>query len=115
MMLAAIRRYASSCGLLLIPASIWNILLTEHLPPAFSPVELWRDIPAGLVMAENGLRVVVFALPFFMPLDLSTRASRLGLLVFLVGTSVYFGSWLALICKPASSWSTSALGFVAPA
>ncbi len=50
-----------------------------------------------------------------MPLELSTAAQRRGLLLFALGTLVYFGSWLAVMASPASSWSTSALGFIAPA
>lgn len=111
----AIQRYALSCGLLLVPAILWNIALTERLPPAFSLAEFWRDIPAPLAFAENSLRVAVFALPFFMPLNLSAPTSKHALLVYAAGTLVYFASWLALILFPTSSWSTSALGFTAPA
>jgi len=113
--LTTIRHYALSCGWLLVPASIWNIALTAKLPPAFSLSEFWRDIPAPLAFAENGLRLAVFALPFFMPLNLSAPGSKRALLVYAVGTLTYFASWLALILFPASSWSTSALGFLAPA
>lgn len=108
-------RYPSSCGLLLLPVILWNIALVGQLPPAFSPAEFWRDVPQGLAFAENSLRVVVFAAPFFMPLNISTPASRRGLLIFALGVAIYFASWLALILFPASSWSTSAIGFVAPA
>jgi hypothetical protein len=112
---ATIQRYLSSCGWLLVPAMVWNVALTEHLPPAFSHTEFWRGIPAPLAVAENGLRVVVFALPFFMPLDLAAPTARRALLVYTAGMLVYFASWLALILSPASAWSTSALGFTAPA
>ena len=115
MKLAAVQRYALSCGLLLVPAALWNIALTARLPPAFSPAEFWREIPASLAFAENGLRVAVFALPFFMPLDITAPDSRRALLVYCGGTLAYFASWLALIFFPASGWSTSALGFAAPA
>lgn len=115
MKFAAIRRYALSCGLLLVPAILWNIALTKQLPPAFSLAEFWREIPAPLAFAENSLRVAVFALPFFMPLSLSAPTSKRALLIYATGTLVYFASWLALILSPASSWSTSALGFTAPA
>lgn len=50
-----------------------------------------------------------------MPLNLAAPASKPALLVYGVGTLVYFASWLALILFPASSWSASALGFTAPA
>jgi hypothetical protein len=115
MKFAAIQRYALSCGLLLVPAILWNIALTEQLPSAFSLGRSWREIPAPLAFAENSLRLAVFALPFLMPLNLSAPASRRVLLVYAVGTLVYFASWLALILFPASAWSMSALGFTAPA
>ncbi len=115
MNLTAIQRYALSCGLLLVPAILWNIALTEHLPTAFSRAEFWRDIPTSLAFAENSLRVAVFALPFFMPLDIWAPTSKRALLIYVSGTLVYFASWLALIVSPASRWSTSALGFTAPA
>lgn len=115
MKLATIQHYAVSCGLLLVPAILWNVALTKQLPPAFSLAEFWREIPVPLAFAENSLRVAVFALPFFMPLRLAAPNSRRALLLYAIGTLVYFASWLALILSPASSWSTSALGFVAPA
>ena len=115
MKFAAIQRYAMSCGLLLVPAVLWNIALTERLPPAFTLAEFWRDIPAPLAFAENSLRVAVFALPFFMPLDISAPTSKRALLIYAAGTLVYFASWLVLILSPTSSWSTGALGFTAPA
>lgn len=115
MRLAEVRRYALSCGLLLVPAALWNIVLTAQLPPAFSRAEFWREVPPSLAVAENSLRVAVFALPFFMPLELAAPASGRALRVYGVGTLVYFASWLALIWFPSSSWSTSAWGFAAPA
>ena len=112
---AAIQRYVLSCGLLLVPASIWNIALTERLPSPFAPAEFWRDIPAPLAWAENSLRVAVFVLPFLMPLNLAAPGRMRALLIFVVGSLVYFASWLMLSLFPASAWSTSALGFAAPA
>ena len=73
---AAIQRYVLSCGLLLVPASIWNIALTERLPSPFAPAEFWRDIPAPLAWAENSLRVAVFVLPFVMPLKRRFRSHQ---------------------------------------
>lgn len=112
---SAIRHYTLSCGLLLIPASIWNIALMGYLPPSFAPAEFWRDIPAGLAVAENGLRFVVFGLPFLMPLELGMPGRNREWLLFGFGTLLYFASWLVLILFPSSAWSSSALGFVAPA
>lgn len=112
---AAIRHYGLSCGLLLIPASVWNIALAGYLPPSFAPAEFWRDIPATLALTENSLRLAVFVVPFLMPLDLEARRHRPALFVFVTGTVLYFASWLALILFPSSAWSVTALGFTAPA
>lgn len=110
-----ILRYLYSCGLLLLPAMLWNVAFIDRLPPAIAGAEFWRDIPVPLALAENSLRLIVFALPFAMPLELSTPLHRRGLLVFVLGTLVYFVSWLVLMASPDSPWSRSAVGFLAPA
>ncbi len=112
---AVVRHFALSCGLLLIPLSVWNIALTGSLPPSFAPAEFWRDIPVPLAFTENSLRLAVFILPFLMPLDLAAPGRIRALFVFAAGTLLYFASWLALILFPSSAWSSTALGFAAPA
>lgn len=108
-------RFAFSCGLLLLPALAWNAALTGLLPPAIASPEFWDDIPPALARAETSLRFLVFALPFFMPLSVSSTLQRKGLVLFVVGTLVYFASWLALIAAPDSRWAGSPIGFLAPA
>jgi hypothetical protein len=110
-----IRRYLLTCGWLLAPIIVWNLVLTVHLPPPISNSESWGAIPQPLALAENTLRIFVFAIPFFMPLQVSTRRQKAGVALFIVGTLVYFASWLALIAAPQSGWSSSAIGFLAPA
>jgi hypothetical protein len=108
-------RYLKNVGWLLVPVFVWNAALSSRLPPAFSPAVFWRDIPAFLSATENWLRVVLFALPFFAPFELSARPQRVGLALDGVGMAVYFASWFPLIAAPDSSWSHSAVGFLAPA
>lgn len=112
---ATTRYYGLSCGLLLIPASVWNIALARYLPGSFAPAEFWRDIPEPLALTENGLRLAVFAFPFLMPLDVEARGRIGAWCVFVAGTFLYFASWLVLMLFPSSPWSMSALGFTAPA
>ncbi len=59
--------------------------------------------------------MLVFTLPFTMPLELSSPIQRHGLTIFAFGTLAYFCSWLALIHWPTSAWSSSTVGFTAPA
>lgn len=50
-----------------------------------------------------------------MPLRVSTSLQKKGLVLYVIGTVVYFASWLLLILAPESAWSRSAIGFAAPA
>lgn len=108
-------KYALSCGLLLLPILLWNLLLAARLPPAFRPSTFTQGVPAHLLALEQALRTLVVLLPFAMPLEVDGLARRTGLLVFALGTLVYMASWLPLVLAPESRWSTSRIGFLAPA
>ena len=108
-------RYVVSCGVLTVPIVVWNLALTRFLPPALASHEFSRDIPPLVTYGENTLRIAVMVVPFLMPLEVATVGQRRGVRLFVVGTIVYFLSWLPLMIVPQSPWSTSWLGFVAPA
>ena len=108
-------RYVWSCGVLTVPILVWNVVCTRFLPPALASTEFSRDIPHFVAYGENMLRIVVMVLPFLMPLEVATGGQRRGLLLFAVGTLLYFLAWVPLMLLPQSRWSTSWLGFVAPA
>jgi hypothetical protein len=107
--------YLKSVGWLLVPVLVWNAVLAERLPRAFSPEVFEAGISSLLSTAENSLRIVLFALPFIAPLELVTKRQRRGMGVFVAGLAIYFTSWLPLINLPNSAWSVSAIGFLAPA
>jgi hypothetical protein len=111
----SLRRYALSCGLLLLPIFIWNAMFTRFLPSALAMAEFWRDIPPPLGYLENSLRLLVSVLPFLMPLELASVLQRRGLVVYVVGTALYFSAWAALMIAPRSPWATGPAGFLAPA
>ena len=115
MSIQLVRKYLVTCGLLLLPVFIWNAALMSLLPPVYLPDEFWRDIPDVIGTAENLMRLLVFTLPFLMPLSIASTRQRIGLGIFIAGNLVYFASWLALIVAPGSMWSHSAFGFLAPA
>jgi hypothetical protein len=108
-------KYLISCGLLLLPAALWNIALFDQLPPAFAASIFERDIPLPLAIIEKTVRVIIFTLPFAMPLEFDTPVQRRGIFIFIIGTLIYFASWLTLIFWPTSAWAMSRLGFMAPA
>jgi hypothetical protein len=99
---------------LTVPILVWNVVCTRFLPPALASSEFSRAIPPLVTYGENTLRIVVMTLPFLMPLD-ATAGQRRGLRLFAVGTLLYVLAWVPLMIEPQSAWSTSWLGFVAPA
>ena len=108
-------RYVWSCGVLTIPILVWNVVFFRFLPPPLATNEFWRDILRFVSRGENSLRLAVLLLPFLMPLEVATVAQQRGVLLFVVGTVCYFLAWVALMIAPRSRWSTSPLGFLAPA
>lgn len=115
MNLATIKKYLFNCFLLTLPILVWNIVLTNKLPKDFQPDIFWKEISAFLTYGENISRIAVFMLTLLIPLSVSTITQKRGLFLYVVGTILYFSSWIALIYFPDTSWSHSALGFMAPA
>ena len=58
--------------------------------------------------------MLVFAFPLLLPLQVQDAWSRAGLGVYIVGTLVYFASWLPFLLSPGSAWSNSPYGLLAP-
>ncbi len=108
-------KYFISCFLLVIPILAWNVFLTDKLPAAYHEEVFWKDIPPFLRYGENSMRLVVFAFTLLMPLSISTKKQKGGLILYLTGITIYFFSWVLLIHFPASEWSNSLAGFAAPA
>lgn len=99
----------------IIPILVWNALLVSKLPSVFDPKSFNSGIPAVILVGENLFRAIVFLLPLFFKLNISTSNGKIGLLVFIGGTLLYFVSWLIQIIVPNSALATSLLGFLAPA
>jgi len=101
-----------NCIFLLVPLLIWNIILGPKI--AQEAVISDAHSPKWLLLMEGVTRMAVFILPLFIPLQLSERLGKIGFGVYLVGTMIYFASWIPLLLSPKSSWSTSAAGLLAP-
>ncbi len=110
-----IKKYIKNNFLLLIPIFLWNIFLMDYLPEAYGSDIFWKDIPKFVGIGENILRIIVFVLPAIMVFSLKSRMQRIGFSIYLIGTIIYFLSWLMVIILPESNWSQSLLGFMAPA
>src|SRR3974390_998075 len=107
--------YLRNCFWMLAPILAFNLAFTRSLPPAYQMVNFWKQIPLAIALPENILRAAVMMLPLFMHFSVSTSRQKLGFTIYLTGLLVYFASWAVLIIFPRSTWSTSAIGFMAPA
>jgi hypothetical protein len=92
---------------------VWNLVFTPKLTQEGFKSD--ANVPSWILILETILRVIVFALPLLLPLQLKDQWSKMGLTVYIVGTLIYFGSWLPLVYRPNTQWSTTALGLLAPA
>ena len=110
-----LRKILSNGYAAILPILIWNILLTEKLPAAYDSILFNSNIPFSIVVGENIFRSIIFFLPLFFRLNITSSLNKKGLIIFLFGVAVYFSSWLVLIYAPNTDWSNSILGFTAPA
>jgi len=110
-----VKKYILNCFLLLVPIFLWNVFLVDYLPSSYSPEVFDSNIPTLISYGENALRFIVFVLPAIMILSMKTRIEKIGLSFYLLGTLIYFSSWVAVIHYPNSYWSLSGFGFTAPA
>ena len=110
-----IQKYIFNCFLLTIPILLWDYLFTDRLPKAFQPDYFWKDIPSFIIQIENISRLIMFVLISFMSIKIVTPIQKKGLVLYAIGTLLYFASWLILMYFPNSAWSKSELGLLAPA
>ena len=100
---------------LTIPILLWNAAFASRLPVQYLPEIFSRDIPGVVLYGETILRMVVFVMPAFFSIGIATKAQKQGLAWYLAGTAIYFLAWLPLLFAPGSAWSSSMIGFLAPA
>ena len=115
MKLKSIQKYVFTCFLLTIPILLWDYLFTDRLPKAPQPEYFWKDIPSFIVHIENISRLIMFVFISFMPIEIVTPIQKKGLVLYVIGTLLYFASWLILMYFPNSVWSKSVFGLLAPA
>ena len=97
---------------LILPLLAWNLVLGPHITQ--EAITSDAHSPKWLLIAENIVRILVFALPLLLPLQLKDGWNKTGLVIYIPGTLIYFASWLPLMLAPASAWSNSPAGLLAP-
>jgi hypothetical protein len=108
--------FLRNCFWFVVPVLVFNLVFTSDLPRAYQMDVFWKEIPRGIGVCENVLRAVVLFLPALMPIARTgARLRTAGFALYGVGLVLYFSSWIALMVHPQGGWSTSAIGFTAPA
>ena len=110
-----LRKILSNGYIAIFPILIWNILLTSKLPPAYNLPLFNSNIPLTIIIGENLFRSIIFLMPLFFRLNITSSLEKKGLIIFCFGVALYFSSWLMLVFAPNASWSNSVMGFAAPA
>src|SRR5512145_1943354 len=96
------QKYLANCFWLLLPLLAWNIILGPRLTQ--EAITSDAHSPAWLLAAENIIRIVVFAFPLLLPLQLKSIWGKAGMLTYLAGTLLYFATWIPLLVAPQSAW-----------
>jgi len=109
------QKYFFNCFLLTIPILLWDYVFTDSLPKAFQAENFSKGIPAFMINIENGSRLLMFIFISLMPIEILKPIQKKGLVLYVIGTLLYFASWLMLMYFPNSTWSESALGLLSPA
>ncbi|WKZ35124.1 MAG: hypothetical protein QY332_16035 [Anaerolineales bacterium] len=97
---------------LMLPLLAWNIVLAPKI--TLEQVVSDANSPAWLLTAESITRIIVFVFPILLALQFRDVLGKAGLVIYVFGTLIYFASWIPLIWMPASDWSASPLGLLAP-
>jgi hypothetical protein len=101
-----------NCFWLILPLLLWNLALGSRITqPAITSD---AHSPKWLLIAENISRILVFALPLIIPIQVRDAWQKTGMIVYILGTLVYYATWLPLLLAPNSAWSTSPAGLLAP-
>ncbi|MDR6733385.1 uncharacterized membrane protein (DUF485 family) [Sphingobacterium sp. 2149] len=107
--------YNVNCFLLFLPILIWNVCLGGQLPQNYQPEVFSKATPSFLIYGENISKFILFAISFLMPLRIRSKKQKIGFYIYIFGLLLYFLSWILLISFPDDWWSTSFIGFSAPA
>jgi phosphotransferase system glucose/maltose/N-acetylglucosamine-specific IIC component len=100
---------------LTFPPLLFSVSLMTLIPNALTPDQFNEGIPDVLLNIESIGRVLVFAMPAFFSIGISTTTQKRGLALYLAGVTLYYLSYGTQNFFPNSDWSTSTLGFAASA
>lgn len=100
---------------LTFPPLLFSLSLMTFLPNTLTPAQFNKGVPEVLLNIESIGRILVFAIPAFFSIGISTKTQKRGLALYLAGVTLYYLSYGTQHFFPNSDWSTSMIGFAASA
>lgn len=100
---------------LTLPPLLFSLSLMSMVPTALTPAQFNQGVPDVVVNGEIIGRILVFAMPAFFSIGLTTKTQKRGLALYLAGVTLYCLSYGTQNFFPDSAWSTSMIGFAASA
>jgi hypothetical protein len=82
---------------LIVPLLVWNAVMWPRLPAGAGG---GQAVPLLLDVAEQGLRLIVVAMPLWLRLEYSGRRGVVGLLLYGIGLVVYALTWIPWFLDP---------------
>lgn len=101
--------------ILIIPVLLVTFGLWKYLPAPYSQENFSRSAPHTLELFEDILRILIFVIPVFLLYEIRKETQNWGWYLYAIGLALYACSYLAQILFSSSAWSTSLIGFTAPA
>jgi hypothetical protein len=98
---------------LTFPPLLFSLSLMSVLPNALTADQFNQGIPAVLLNLESIGRILVFVMPAFFSIGISTKTQKRGLALYVTGVILYYLSYGTQNFFPTSNWSSSTIGFAA--
>lgn len=102
----------TNCFWLILPLLAWNLLFGAKITQ--DQITSDAHSPAWLLGLENVFRLATFILPLCLSMKWDGRQGKIGMTIYMIGTLIYFASWLPLMYAPQGAWSQSIMGLFAP-
>lgn len=97
----------------LIPPLAWNIIWGPNNPAQLGFFD--GNAPHGLLIVENIFRLSSMMYLLFLPIRPHHKKFRIGLIVYLIGSVLYYTAWTYLMTHPDAQLSQTAFMQFAPA
>jgi len=107
--LNVILKYINNCFLLFIPILVFNILFFKKLPSHYL-----RNISHPIIIMETITRTITIAFSIIMAINIQNKTGKIGLMIFIIGTIIYFTSYFIEIYASNTFFGKKIIFILAP-